>query len=114
VEDVPALLASADALVLPSAHEGAPLVLLEAARAGCPILATRAALEAWPGPEAVARIIPRNAAAIAAAFRAQLADSIGTEARVTQARAMAGDWDEAAMLGLTAQLLLAEAARCAA
>ncbi len=114
VADVPALLASADALVLPSAHEGAPLVLLEAARAGCPILATRAALEAWPAPEAVARIIPRDTTAIAAAFRAVLADPAGTADRAAQARAVAVGWDEAAMLDRSAQLLLAEAARCAA
>jgi glycosyltransferase involved in cell wall biosynthesis len=113
VADVPALLAAADALVLPSAHEGAPLVLLEAARAGCPILATRAALEAWPEPEAVARLVPRDAAAIAAAFHALLADPAGTAARSAGARAAAKAWDEAAMVTRTAQLLLAEAARCA-
>jgi glycosyltransferase involved in cell wall biosynthesis len=114
VADVPALLASADALVLPSAHEGAPLVLLEAARAGCPILATRAALEAWPEPAAVASIIPRDAAAIAAAFHALLADPAGTAARVIAARATVAAWDEAAMLARTARLLETEAARCAA
>lgn len=114
VEDVPGLLASADALVLPSQHEGAPLVLLEAARAGCPILATRAALEAWPAPEAMARIIPREAGAIAAAFRALLDDPAGTASREAAARDVAAAWDEEAMLALTARLIEAEAARCAA
>lgn len=114
VADVPALLASADALVLPAQHEGAPLVLLEAARAGCPLLATRAALEAWPEPAAVARIIPRDAAAIAAAFAALRADPAGTAARVARARAAVAAWDEDAMLALTARLLAAEALTCAA
>jgi len=114
VANVPALLANADALLLPSAHEGAPLVLLEAARAGCPILATRAALEAWPEPDAVARIIPRDPARIAAAFHDLLADAPGTAARVARARAEAASFDEDAMLARTAQLLLAEATRCAA
>lgn len=114
VADVPALLASADALLLPSAHEGAPLVLLEAARAGCPILATRAALEAWPEPEGVARIIPRDPARIATAFRDLLADAPGTAARVARARAATAVFDEDAMLARTAHLLLAEVVRCAA
>jgi len=114
VEDVPALLVSADALVLPSQHEGAPLVVLEAAQAGCPILATRAALEAWPQPEAVARLIPRDADAIAAAFAALRADAAGTAARLAAARAQAASWDEASMITLTARLVEAEAARCAA
>lgn len=114
VADVPGLLASAEAMVLPAQHEGAPLVLLEAAQAGCPILATRAALESWPDPEAVARIIPREPAAIAAGFRALLADPAGTASRVAAARAVVLAWDEEAMLAGTARLLGAEAARCAA
>lgn len=40
--DVPALLACADALVLPSTVEGSPVVVVEAMQAGCPVVATRA------------------------------------------------------------------------
>ncbi|MCU0943905.1 MAG: glycosyltransferase [Rubritepida sp.] len=115
VTDVPALLAAADALLMATEHEGGvPLALQEAARAGLPILATRQALEAWPAPEAVARIVPREAGAIAAAFAALRADPAGTAARVAAARAAIAAWDEDAMVARTAQLLAAELAACAA
>lgn len=115
VAEVPALLACADALLMPSAHEGGvPLAVQEAARLGLPILATREALEAWDAPERAARIIPREAAAIAAAFAALRADPAGTAARVAEARARVAAWDEARMLARTMQLLAMEAARCAA
>jgi glycosyltransferase involved in cell wall biosynthesis len=41
-DDVPALLAAADLVVLPSLFEGLPLVVLEAMAAGRPVVATRA------------------------------------------------------------------------
>ncbi|WP_431302360.1 glycosyltransferase family 4 protein [Sediminicoccus sp. BL-A-41-H5] len=108
--DIPALLASVDAFLLASEHEGCPLSVLEAARAGCPILATRAALEAWPEAEAMARIILREPDHIAAAFAEAMADEEGTARRVAHARAVAAAWDEAAMIRRTAVLL---AATCA-
>lgn len=114
VADVPALLACADALLLPSRHEGAPLTLLEGAWAGCPLLATAEALEGWEDAAGCARLVRRHPADIAAAFRATLEDAAGTAARVAAARAAVTAWDEAAMVERTAQLLLAEALRCAA
>ncbi|TCI00499.1 glycosyltransferase [Roseococcus sp. SYP-B2431] len=111
VEDVPALLACADAVLLASEHEGVPLVLQEAAWAGRPILATRAALEAWPEAEQVARLVRRDPHDIARAFRATLSDPAGTAARVARARAAVADWDEAAMIRRTAWLLAVAAAR---
>ena len=109
-EDIPALLASVDAFLLASEHEGCPLSVLEAARAGCPILATRQALEAWPEAAEMARIILRDPDHIAAIFTDTLADAPATARRVARARQVAQAWDEAAMIRRTAFLL---AAACA-
>jgi glycosyltransferase involved in cell wall biosynthesis len=108
--DIPALLASVDAFLLPSEHEGCPLSVLEAARAGCPILATRAALEAWPEAPEMARLILRDPDHIALTFAEAMADAEGTARRVARAREVAAAWDEAAMIRRTADLL---AAACA-
>lgn len=112
VADIPALLACADAFLLASNHEGGvPLVVLEAARAGCPILTTRAALEAWPHPDEIARLVRREPAHIASVFAEALRDRAGTARRIAAARAMTESWDEAAMLRRTAFLLAAEVGR---
>lgn len=108
--DIPALLASVDAALLASEHEGCPLSVLEAARAGRPILATRAALEAWPEAEDMAWIILREPDHIAATFAEAMADRAGTARRIARAQALAAAWDEAAMIRRTAFLL---AAACA-
>lgn len=108
--DIPALLASVEAFLLASEHEGCPLSVLEAARAGCPILATRAALEAWPEAAEMAWIVLRDPDHIAATFAEALTDRGATARRVARARAVAAAWDEAAMIRRTALLL---AAACA-
>ena len=110
IDDVPGLLARADAFLLPSDHEGCPLSVLEAARAGCPILATRAALEAWPEAGQMARFLVRDAQTIAHVVAECLRDVDGTQRRVALACEIAAAWDEAAMVARTAWLL---AARCA-
>ncbi|MBS7788582.1 glycosyltransferase family 4 protein [Roseococcus sp. SDR] len=109
-DDIPTLLASVDAFLLASEHEGCPLSVLEAARAGCPILATRAALEAWPAAEEMAWIVLRDPDHIAARFAEARRDPAATARRVARARAVAAAWDEAAMIRRTAFLL---AAACA-
>ncbi|NGM23737.1 glycosyltransferase family 4 protein [Roseomonas stagni] len=103
---------AADALILPSRLEGAPLVFLEAAAHHCPVVASPAALEGL-GPDAprLARLAAAgDAAALADAARALLADPAGTAAMVARAAAEAArrSWPRAlgAWLG---QLRLAAA-----
>lgn len=105
--EIPALLAAAEAFILPSEHEGCPLSVLEAAQAGCPILATRQALEAWPEAGEMARFILRDPAQIGEVFAGMRRDPGGTAARVARAREVAAAWDEEAMIRRTAFLLAA-------
>jgi glycosyltransferase involved in cell wall biosynthesis len=73
--DVPALLASADVFVLPSAWEGQPLILQEALRAGVPVVATRVGgVPALTGESAAVLVPPGDAFRLAGAVRAVLAD----------------------------------------
>jgi glycosyltransferase involved in cell wall biosynthesis len=73
--DVPALLAAADVFVLPSLWEGQALILQEALRAGVPIVATRTGGNpALTGEDAALLVPPGDAAQLAGAVRAVLAD----------------------------------------
>lgn len=100
-EDVPALLASADLLVLPSRFEGLPNVVLEAMQAGKPVVATAA-----PGTAELVvdgetgRLVPvGDARALAQAIRAvvddpALSERLGEGGR----RRVASHYDAAAMI----------------
>jgi glycosyltransferase involved in cell wall biosynthesis len=69
-EDVPAVMAAADAYVMSSAWEGMPMVLLEAAAAGLPIVATEVGgnREVVVDGESGFLVPPRDEAALAAAM----------------------------------------------
>jgi glycosyltransferase involved in cell wall biosynthesis len=102
-DDVPALLAAADVVVVPSTWEGQPLIVQEALRAGRPLVATRVggiteltgedgALLVPPGDPAalaaaVSRLLddPQAAARLSAAARARAALLPGESAAVDQA-----------------------------
>ncbi len=111
---------AADALLLPSRLEGAPLVFLEAAANRCPVIATAAALEALgPAAPELARIVPgADPARLAAAAAALLADPPAA-ARLAEAAAAAAarlTWDAAAQhwLGLLRAAMAREGGRLAA
>lgn len=75
-DDVPALLAAADALVLPSWVEGLPLVVLEAMAAGVPVVASSVGgtPEAVVDGETGLLVPPRDADALARALDGLLSD----------------------------------------
>jgi glycosyltransferase involved in cell wall biosynthesis len=95
---------AADALLLPSRLEGAPLVFLEAAANRCPVVATPSALEAFgaAAPHIAAIAGRPDAAGLAEAAAALLADPDGAiRLADAAARHVAGrDW-----AGVTAQAL---------
>jgi glycosyltransferase involved in cell wall biosynthesis len=102
--DVSALLAAADVFVLPSIWEGQPLILQEALRAGVPLVATRVGGNPeLTGEDAAVLVPPGDAAQLAAAVRAVLADPALAarlrKAALEQARALP-DEDEAVVAAL--------------
>ncbi len=67
-DDVPALLAAADVVVVPSLWEGQPLIVQEALRAGRPLVATRAGgIPDLTGEDAALLVPPGDAPALASA-----------------------------------------------
>jgi glycosyltransferase involved in cell wall biosynthesis len=74
-DDVPALLAAADVVVVPSVWEGQPLIVQEALRAGRPLVASRAGgIAALTGEDAALLVPPGDDAALAAAVITVLDD----------------------------------------
>lgn len=83
--DVPALLAAADVVVVPSRWEGQPLIVQEALRAGRPLVASRAGgIPGLTGEDAAVLVPPGDAAALAAAVLTVL-DDPGLAARLSEA-----------------------------
>jgi glycosyltransferase involved in cell wall biosynthesis len=83
--DVPALLAAADVVVVPSRWEGQPLIVQEALRAGRPLVASRTGgIPDLTGEDAAVLVPPGDVAALAAAVLAVL-DDPGLAARLSEA-----------------------------
>jgi glycosyltransferase involved in cell wall biosynthesis len=74
-EDIPALLAGADVVVVPSVWEGQPLIVQEALRAGRPLVASRTGgIPDLTGGDAAVLVPPGDAAALAGAVLSVLDD----------------------------------------
>ena len=83
--DVPALLAAADVVVVPSEWEGQPLVVQEALRAGRPIVASRVGgIPDLTGDDGALLVLPGDPGELAAAVLAVL-DDPGLAARLAAA-----------------------------
>jgi glycosyltransferase involved in cell wall biosynthesis len=88
--DVPALLAAADVVVVPSTWEGQPLIVQEALRAGRPLVATRVGgIAELTGEEGAALVPPGDPGALGAAVGRLLDDTeaAGRQAAAARARA---------------------------
>jgi glycosyltransferase involved in cell wall biosynthesis len=89
--DVPALMAAADVVVVPSLWEGQPLVVQEALRAGRPLVASRVGgIPELTGEDGAVLVPAGDAGAIAAAVLAVIADP-GAAARLRAAATERGD-----------------------
>jgi glycosyltransferase involved in cell wall biosynthesis len=99
--DIPALLAAADAFVLPSLSEGLPLALLEAMFAGCPIVASEVGeVGAALGDGEAGLLVPAgDSAALANSLEKVLADPArAREMGERAARRAATEYDVAQMV----------------
>jgi glycosyltransferase involved in cell wall biosynthesis len=86
-DDVPALLAAADVVVLPSVWEGQPLILAETLRAGRPLVASRAGgIPDLTGEDGALLVPVGDAEALASALLSVLGDR-GLATRLGEAAA---------------------------
>ena len=97
-DDVPALLAAADVVVLPSVWEGQPLIAQETLRAGRPLVASRAGgIPDLTGEDAALLVSPGDPGALAAAVLTVLDDPVLakrlSEAAVQRARSLPSERD---------------------
>ncbi len=88
--DVPALLAAADVVVVPSTWEGQPLIVQEALRAGRPLVATRVGgIAALTGDDGALLVPPGDAEALSAAVIGLLDDPAAAARLAAAGRARA-------------------------
>ncbi len=88
--DVPALLAAADVVVVPSTWEGQPLIVQEALRAGRPLVATNAGgIAGLTGGDGALLVPPGDAEALADAVARLLDDPAAASRLAAAARARA-------------------------
>jgi glycosyltransferase involved in cell wall biosynthesis len=88
--DVPALLAAADVVVVPSIWEGQPLIVQETLRAGRPLVATRVGgIAELTGDDAALLVPPGDPGALAAAVTRLLDDPAAAARLAAAARARA-------------------------
>lgn len=111
-DDVPALMAAADVLALPSAFEGLPLVVLEAMALGLPVVATRIG----GTTEALGPDHPWLTGPSSRAFAAALADALARSAKrdeiaAAQAARQAQHFNAARMAADTVHIYRAAMAR---
>ncbi len=89
-QDVPALLAAADVVAVPSAWEGQPLIVQEALRAGRPMVASRVGgIPDLTGPDGAVLVPPGDPGLLAAAVTRLLDDEPAAAAQAASALARA-------------------------
>jgi glycosyltransferase involved in cell wall biosynthesis len=103
----------ATAVVMPSTHEGQPLVMLEAMATGAPVVSYGLPELRETGGEAIVPVEPHTPAALAAALRELLADRPRRErlSAAAAARAAAYTWPEVAATVETLYQRVCEATR---
>jgi len=114
-DDVPALLAAADVVVVPSRWEARALIVQEAMRAGRPIVATRVGgIPELTGENGAVLVSPGDPAGLAAAVTALLDDPLKAArlGRTAQARAATFPSPDEALAGMLSRYARLATSRC--